>query len=95
MERPDDEKRIRYEVAGRDTGTSLEDASNDFRFAAAVASFGMLLTDSPHAGDATYERTLALADSALGDDPRGERSEFVEFVGRAAVMAERVEKDRD
>ncbi len=51
--------------------------STDFRFAAAVAGFGMLLRDSPHAGDLTLPQVIELAEGALGPDRRGYRSEFV------------------
>ncbi|MDH3222543.1 MAG: DUF3520 domain-containing protein, partial [Gemmatimonadota bacterium] len=57
--------------------------STDFRFATAVAGFGMLLRDSPHAGDLTLPQVIELAEGALGPDRRGYRSEFV----RLAEMA--------
>ena len=53
----------------------MASASEDFRFAAAVAEFGMLLRDSPHKAEANYEQVLELADSsaaAQSDDPRFE-----------------------
>ena len=62
-------------VADR-TGTP----STDFRFAAAVAGFGMLLRDSPHAGDLTLDDVVNLADGSRGDDPRGYRGEFIRLV---------------
>ncbi len=53
----------------------MASASEDFRFAAAVAEFGMLLRDSPHKAEANYEQVLELADgsaAAQSDDPRFE-----------------------
>ncbi len=54
--------------------------SRSFRFAAAVAGFGMLLRDSPHAGGLTPDDVIALAERGRGDDPRGYRGEFVRLV---------------
>ena len=45
--------------------------SADFRFAAAVAGFGMLLRDSEHTGDLTLGDVVGLAEKSRGDDPRG------------------------
>ena len=54
--------------------------STDFRFAAAVAAFGMLLRDSRHAGDYTLDDVVSLAEGALGSDSRGYRGEFIRLV---------------
>lgn len=54
--------------------------TGDFGFAAAVAEFGLLLRDSRYKGSATYEQVLALAREGRGDDPHGERSDFVQPV---------------
>ncbi len=51
--------------------------SDDFRFAAAVAGFGMLLRDSPHAGAYTLDDVIRLAGKSRGPDERGYRAEFV------------------
>ena len=55
-------------------------ADEDFRFAQAVAAFGMVLRDSEHRGTATAEMALALAKAAVGADPRGYREGFIEMV---------------
>ncbi len=57
--------------------------STDFRFAAAVAGFGMLLRDSEHAGDLTLNDVVRLAENGKGDDPRGYRGEFIRLVEAA------------
>jgi Ca-activated chloride channel homolog len=60
----------------------------DFRFAAAVAEFGMLLRQSPHRGQASYAQVLKLAESSLGDAPdRKARAQFVELVRTARRLA--------
>ena len=54
--------------------------STDFRFATAVAGFGMLLRDSDHSGDLTLNDIVRLAERSRGDDPRGYRGEFIRLV---------------
>ena len=54
--------------------------SDDFRFAAAVAGFGMLLRESPHSADYTLDDVIRLAGAGKGADPRGYRGEFVRIV---------------
>ena len=54
--------------------------STDFRFAAAVSGFGMLLRDSEHAGDLTLNDVVRLAEKGKGADPRGYRGEFIRLV---------------
>ena len=54
--------------------------STDFRFATAVAGFGMLLRGSPHAGAFTLDDVVKLAERGKGDDPRGYRGEFIRLV---------------
>jgi Ca-activated chloride channel family protein len=58
----------------------LAEASPDFRFAAAVAGWGMLLRDSEHKGLATFQMVMELAQAAKGDDPFGYRAEFLRLV---------------
>ena len=54
--------------------------STDFRFATAVAGFGMLLRDSPHAGTFSLDDVVSLAEKGKGHDPRGYRGEFIRLV---------------
>jgi len=65
----------------------------DFRFASAVAGFGMVLRDSPHRGGATVEGMLEIARGALGPDREGYRREFLTLAERYGRIArhERVE----
>ncbi|HEX2101478.1 MAG TPA: von Willebrand factor type A domain-containing protein, partial [Candidatus Synoicihabitans sp.] len=58
-------------------------ASADFRFAAAVAGFGLVLRDSPHRGSATLARVMDWAESATGADAGGHRRDFVALIRRA------------
>jgi secreted protein with Ig-like and vWFA domain len=67
-----------------DRGGDFEAASTDLRFAAAVASFGMLLRGSDQAGSVTFAKTAQIASEALGDDVGGYRPEFVDLVRKAS-----------
>ncbi|MDQ5980422.1 MAG: Ca-activated chloride channel, partial [Verrucomicrobiota bacterium] len=70
----------------RDTGVRFEDASHDFKFAAAVAAFGMALRDSPHKGSLTLAEVSAWGRAGLGSDAGGYRSEFLGLVGKAQAL---------
>jgi len=60
--------------------------SKDFRFASSVAMFGLLLRDSATKGTATFQMACDLAQSSLGEDPEGERSEFVSLLRKAQAL---------
>ncbi|AUD59459.1 hypothetical protein AYJ58_08130 [Shewanella sp. Pdp11] len=64
----------------------LEQASDDFRFAAAVAGLGQLLNGSHYLHQFDYAQLSQLARSALGDDPFGYRYEFVQLMETAAAI---------
>ena len=68
----------------RDEGTSFDMASDDARFASAVAAFGLVLRESPHIGDASLESVRQWALTSVGDDLGSYRSGFVELVDAAA-----------
>jgi hypothetical protein len=67
-------------------GQPFARASTDFRFAAAVASFGMILRDSSYKGSATFDSTLAIVRDNMGSDLNGDRHEFMRFVQRARQL---------
>ena len=66
--------------------TWLAATPSDFRFAAAVAAFGMVLRDSPNRGDADLAKVLEWAKASLSDDPGGHRAEFLQLVGKAHAL---------
>ena len=76
------------EVPVVDRQTRLRDASDDYRFAAAVAGFGMLLRDSPHKGSVTFDDVIRIAEASKGADTEGYRAEFIELVRRARAISE-------
>jgi len=68
--------------------------SVDFRFAAAVAGYGMLLTRSEHLGTFTWKQCLDLARSSRGLDPEGQRAELYRLVAASSLLA-RQQEGRD
>jgi Ca-activated chloride channel family protein len=71
----------------RDEGTACENASEDFRFAAATAGFGMLLRNSEYKGALTHQLVLTLAEQGLGRDEQHYRAEFIGLVRKAHALA--------
>ncbi|MEM9024235.1 MAG: von Willebrand factor type A domain-containing protein, partial [Bacteroidota bacterium] len=69
-----------------DAGSTLETSSENFRFSAAVAGYGMLLRQSEHKGTVTYDQVVELAENARSFDPHGDREEFVRLVRDAAML---------
>jgi Ca-activated chloride channel family protein len=72
-----------------DRQQTFEKSSADFRFAAAVASFGMILRDSPHKGAASMESVRSIAEDSIGSDRNGYRREFLQLVQRARQIRAR------
>ncbi len=83
--------KIRYKRPDGDVSTKLEfplmqkdysfaDTTNSFKFASAVALFGMLLRNSEHIHDGSYSRVIEIASQAKGADKNSYRQEFIEMV---------------
>lgn len=69
-----------------DAGAGFDQASGDFKFASAVAAFGMILRDSAYKGTATLDAVTGWAEAGIGADPGGERAEFVRLVKQAQSL---------
>ncbi len=89
--------KLRYKMPGQsesqllehvvyDSGATFDQADQEFKFAAAVAGFGMLLRDSEHRGDWTFDSVMQVAQSSLGSDTHGFRGEFIELVSIAQSL---------
>jgi Ca-activated chloride channel family protein len=83
----DESRKLEWPVT--DAGTSFSEATDDFRFAAAVASFGLELRGSEYRGNATLDAIAEIAASSLGRDAGGYRTEFIELVRRAKELGAR------
>ena len=77
---PDGDTSRLLEFPVKDAGKRFGDSDQDFRFAAAVAQFGMLLRDSKHKGDSSLAAVLEIATEAAKGDASGYRREFLELV---------------
>jgi Ca-activated chloride channel family protein len=77
----------KIEIPAIDTGAAFEAASKDFKFAAAVASLGLILRESAHIGKSDYDRVIAWAEAGKGDDADGRRGEFIELVRKARALS--------
>ncbi|EMR02321.1 magnesium chelatase subunit D [Cesiribacter andamanensis AMV16] len=69
--------------------TPLDKTSDNFRFSAAVAGFGMLLRDSEFKGNLTYPKVLVMAKGAQGRDEEGYRAEFLNLVRSMEIVAKK------
>jgi len=76
-----------------DEGHTLESASEDFKFAGAVACFGMLLRDSQYAGGEMLDQVRDLALEGSGPDDHGYRAEFRHLVDVAAPLLRQRDAD--
>lgn len=83
---PKEEKSRLIEHPLTDRGTALSESSENFRFSAAVAGFGMLLRESEFKGDLTYSGVLELAKGARGGDSEGYRAEFIALVEKCELL---------
>lgn len=83
--------KLRYKPPTSDTSTlitvpvkdqvkSLAASSDNFRFSAAVAGYGMILRQSKHKGDWQMNQVLKMAENAKGEDKEGYRKDFIQLV---------------
>jgi Ca-activated chloride channel family protein len=83
---PDAADSARLDVPLADRETAFANATTDFRFAASVAAFGMVLKISPYRGSATLAGVLDAATASTGPDPGGYRGEFIALVQKAIAL---------
>lgn len=78
------DQRIDMPVPSTQMQTALNDSSQDFRFAAAVAAFAQQLKDNgASTGQFTLDDTLKLANAGKGSDTFELRGEFIQLVESA------------
>lgn len=68
--------------------TDFSKTSDDFRFATAVAQYGMLLRNSEFKGNSSYENVIETAENASKNDPNGYRKKFIELVHDTYILAD-------
>jgi Ca-activated chloride channel family protein len=86
----EDESRL-IAQAVTNTRAKFEMASINFKFAAAVAEFGLLLRESKFKGESSFASCIALARDARGEDEEGYRAEFVRLVETSQSLGRRGE----
>ncbi|MGY3214474.1 YfbK domain-containing protein [Mucilaginibacter sp. HD30] len=65
----------------------LDNSSEDMRFAAAVAEYGLLLCNSQFKQSSNFNQVIALARGAKGKDEQGYRAEFIRLAESTRDMA--------
>jgi Ca-activated chloride channel homolog len=69
-----------------DKDVSLDNSSENFRFSAAVAEFGMILRDSKFKASSSFTQVIEMANNAKGKDEEGYRAEFVKLVKTSELL---------
>ena len=90
---PDGDTSKLKEVACIAADITRAEASEDFRFASAVAEFALLLEDSKFKGDASFADVLRRARGAKGADEEGYRAEFIRLVETAELLKASPKRD--
>ncbi len=85
--KPDGFKSILIEKPVQGEILSMDEVSDNFRFAAAVAGFGMLLRNSEFKAELTVGDVISMARSARGEDEEGYRNEFIKLVKTAESLS--------
>ena len=84
--KPDGNVSQLIEVPVKDEGKKMKAASREFKFATAIAGFGLLLRDSAYKGQLTWDSIRQLARDGKGPDKNGYRGEFLQLIEKAAAM---------
>jgi Ca-activated chloride channel family protein len=87
FKRPDGDTSTLRTYPVHDEGLALAAASDDTRFAAAVAAFGMRLRQSAPVRDFGWAEIRDLAAGAIGRDAHGHRVQSLELMDRASRLA--------
>ncbi|MFC2089298.1 von Willebrand factor type A domain-containing protein [Bacteroidota bacterium] len=83
---PDGQKSSLFKLPVKNKMIRFEKASENLRFAAAVAQFGMLLRESEYVKQGTLEDVLKMAREARGEDYEGYRGEFIQLVNTSSSL---------
>ncbi|MGX1754860.1 YfbK domain-containing protein [Sphingobacterium sp. NPDC055346] len=74
---PKSDKSELQQTVVKDAPKAFDTVSEDFRFATAVAEFGMLLRNSDYKQNSSFSSLIARAKAAKGKDDEGYRAEFI------------------
>lgn len=67
--------------------SEFENTSDNFRFSASVAGFGMILRDSEFKGSLDYNKVKKWAESAKGKDKNGYRAEYIRLIESTRLIS--------
>lgn len=84
--KPDGKTSMLLEKPVKGTNDDIEEASDNLRFAAAVAEFGMILRESEFKGSSNLESAAKLAKSGRGEDEDGYRGELIRLIETVKSM---------
>ncbi len=84
--RPDGNTSTMVEIPVKGKVLEADETSDNFRFSAAVAEFGLILRESEYKAEATLGQVIELAKDARGADEEGIRSEFLRLVRLAGTL---------
>jgi Ca-activated chloride channel family protein len=82
----DSDKSIPIEHTVEDGNLKLNKTSDNFRFSAAVALFGMILRESEFVKTGDLDMVTELAKGAKGKDPNGYRGEFIRMAETVKLL---------
>ncbi len=83
---PDSNSSILFDKPVKGPVKTIDGASDNLRFAAAVSEFGMILRNSEFIGNATLDGAASLAGSARGEDEDGYRAELIRLINTVKDM---------
>ncbi|MFY0592507.1 YfbK domain-containing protein [Roseivirga sp.] len=84
--KPNKAKSIYLETIIKNESVELNRTSENFKWSAAVASFGMILRDSDYKNDIDFQTIIDMAKSSKGKDLNGYRAEFIRLVEMAELL---------
>ena len=87
---PKDDKSILIEHIVSNELIKLNNTSDNFRFSASVAAFGMLLRESEFTGNFDYTKVIKLASGSKGKDENRYRKELIELIEKAKIITDRI-----
>ncbi|WP_240744206.1 VWA domain-containing protein [Desulfopila sp. IMCC35006] len=83
------DKSLLLATAVSDNDTAFGATSADFRFAATVAGFGMLLRHSDQISGLNYPKLLTMAQNSRGTDEQGYRAEFIHLLEMSELLQDK------
>ena len=83
---PDGNTSTKVEIPVKGKVLDLEETSDNFRFSASIAEFGLILRNSEYKENASIDQVVALARESRGEDEEGYRAEFIKLVKLADTL---------